>query len=112
MENVSKDPKFLDDLILEFISENRNLLRSLEIALSEVKVDEVKEILHTLKGSALSIGAVSLKMMCKRVEKLNNFELGEYSSEISQEMKTVFSHLCEELEKYRQLRRQTITERD
>ncbi|CAM8657796.1 hybrid sensory histidine kinase BarA [Oxalobacteraceae bacterium] len=112
LENVSKDPKFLDDLILEFISENRNLLRSLEIALSEVKIDEIKEILHTLKGSALSIGAVSLKMMCKRVEKLNTFEMGEYSSEISQEMKTVFSHLCEELEKYRQLRRQVITERD
>ena len=112
LENVSKDPKFLDDLILEFISENRNLLRSLEIALSEVKVDEIKEILHTLKGSALSIGAVSLKMMCKRIEKLNNFEMGEYSSEITQEIKTVFSHLCEELERYRQLRRQTITRRD
>jgi len=112
LENVSKDPKFLDDLILEFVSENRNLLRSLEIALSEIKVDEVKEILHTLKGSALSIGAVSLKMMCKRIEKLNTFEMEEYSSEISQEMKTVFSELCEELEKYRQLRRQIITERD
>ncbi len=112
LESVSKDPKFLDDLILEFISENRKLLRSLEAALSEVKVDEVKEILHTLKGSALSIGAVSLKMMCKRIEKLNTFEMEEYSSEISQEMKTVFSELCEELEKYRQLRRQIITERD
>ncbi len=112
LENVSKDPKFLDDLILEFISENRNLLRSLEIALSQVRIDEIKEILHTLKGSALSIGAVSLKMMCKRIEKLNTFEMEEYSSEISQEMKTVFSELCEELEKYRQLRRQIITERD
>ena len=112
LENVSKDPKFLDDLILEFISENRNLLRSLESALSEARVDEIKEMLHTLKGSALSIGAVSLKMMCKRVEKLNIFEMEEYSAEISQEMKAVFSELCEELEKYRQLRRQIVTERN
>jgi hypothetical protein len=50
--------------------------------------------------------------MCKRIEKLNTFEMEEYSSEISQEMKTVFIELCEELEKYRQLRRQIITERD
>ena len=109
LENVSKDPKFLDDLITEFVTENKKLLRALELALSEVKVDEIKEILHTLKGSALSIGAVSLKVMCKRVEKLNTFEMEEYSSEISQEMKAVFNELCEELERYRQLRQQVIT---
>ena len=112
LENVSKDPRFLDDLIVEFVTENKKLMRSLELALSEVKVDEIKEILHTLKGSALSIGAVALKIICKRVEKLNTFEMEEYSSEISQEMKTVFNELCEELEKYRQLRRQIVTERD
>jgi two-component system sensor histidine kinase RpfC len=112
LEHVSKDPKFLDDLILEFVTENNKLLRSLEFALNEARVDEIKEILHTLKGSALSIGAVSLKMMCKRVEKLNILEMEEYSSEILQEMKKVFSELCEELEKYRQLRRQTATESD
>lgn len=86
LENVSKDPKFLDDLILEFVADNRNLLRSLEIALIEVNIDAIKEILHTLKGSALSICAVSLKMMCKRVEKLNIFEMEVHASEISQEM--------------------------
>jgi two-component system sensor histidine kinase RpfC len=112
LEHVSKDPKFLDDLILEFVTENNKLLRSLEFALNEARVDEIKEILHTLKGSALSIGAVSLKMMCKRVEKLNILEMEEHSSEILQEMKKVFSELCEELEKYRQLRRQTATESD
>jgi two-component system sensor histidine kinase RpfC len=112
LENVSKDPKFLDDLILEFVTENKKLLHSLEFSLTEERVDEMKEILHTLKGSALSIGAVSLKMMCKRVEKLNILEMEEHSSEILQEMKKVFSELCEELEKYRQLRRKTMIERD
>jgi two-component system sensor histidine kinase RpfC len=112
LEKVSKDPKFLDDLILEFVSENRNSLRSLETALSEVKIDEIKEILHALKGSALSIGAVTLKMMCKRIEKLSPYEMEEYSLEISLEMKAVFNELCEELEKYRQARRQLVAERD
>jgi len=112
LEKVSKDPRFLDDLILEYVTENRKLLCSLEIALAEVRVDEIKEILHTIKGSALSIGAVSLKMMCKRIEKLSPFEMEEYSIEILQDMKMVFNALCEELEIYRQARRQIVTERD
>ena len=112
LEKVSKDPKFLDDLILEFITENKKLLQSLEVALYQLDIDEVKVILHALKGSGLSIGAVSLKMMCKRIEKLNPFELEACSSEILQELKMVFNELCEELEKYRKIRRQAVVERD
>lgn len=112
LEKVSKDPKFLDDLILEFITENKRLLQSLEIALRELKIDEVKEILHAIKGSALSIGAISLKLMCKRIEKLNPLEMEACSNEILQELRVVFSKLCEELEKYRKMRRQDSVERD
>ena len=112
LEKVSKDPKFLDDLIIEFITENKKLLGSLEVALCELRIDEVKVILHAVKGSALSIGAVSLKLMCKRIEKLNPFEMEACSNEILQELRTVFNELCEELEKYRKIRRQTVVERD
>ena len=112
LEKVSKDPKFLDDLILEFITENKKLLHSLESALHGMKIDEVKEILHAVKGSALSIGAVSLKLICKRIEKLNPFDLEEHAEEIFQEIKTVFNQLCEELEKYRKIRLQNMAERD
>ena len=112
LEKVSKDPKFCDDLVLEFVSGNRNSLRSFETDLSDVKIDEIKEIFNALKGSALSIGAVILKMMCKRIEKLSPYEMEEYSLEISLEMKAVFNGLCEELEKYRQARRQLVAERD
>ncbi len=111
LEKVSKDPKFLDDLILEFIAENKRLLQSLEIALCELKIDEVKEILHAIKGSALSIGAISLKLMCKRIEKLNPLEMEACSAEILQELRVVFSKLCEELEKYRKIRRHDSVER-
>jgi len=112
LEKVSKDPKFLDDLILEFITENKKLLHALESALHGMKIDEVKEILHAVKGSALSIGAVSLKLMCKRIEKLNPFDLEEHAGEIFQEIKMVFNQLCEELEKYRKIRRQNMAGRD
>ena len=112
LEKVSKDPKFLDDLIIEFISENKKLLHALETALHEMKIDEVKEILHAVKGSALSVGAISLKMMCKRIEKLNPFEMEENAEEIFQEIKMAFNQLCEELEKYRKIRWQNMAERD
>jgi hypothetical protein len=51
-------------------------------------------------------------MMCKRVEKLNPFEMEAYSSEILQELRMVFNELCEELEKYRKIRRQAVVEHD
>lgn len=112
LEKVSKDQKFLDDLILEFITENKKLIDALESALRALRIDDVKEILHAIKGSALSIGAVSLKLICKRIEQLNPYEMEECSNEILQELKMVFNELCEELEKYRKNRRQAIVERD
>jgi HPt (histidine-containing phosphotransfer) domain-containing protein len=77
-----------------------------------MKIDEVKEILHAVKGSALSVGAISLKMMCKRIEKLNPFEMEENAEEIFQEIKMAFNQLCEELEKYRKIRWKNMAERD
>jgi two-component system sensor histidine kinase RpfC len=112
LEKVSKDPGFLDDLILEFLSENKKSLRALESMLGQGDIEGVKEILHALKGSALSIGAVALKMTCKRVEKLSPLEMGEFAEEILQEMRFAFSDLCEELEKYREFRIQSMVKRD
>lgn len=112
LEKVSKDPKFLDDLIQEFITENKKLLQALDVALQAMKTDDIKEILHAIKGSALSIGAVSLKLICKRIEKLNLSDIEEHSAEILQELKIVFGELCEELESYRKMRQKKAFEHD
>jgi two-component system sensor histidine kinase RpfC len=104
LEHVSKDRIFLDDLIVEFIYENKKSLIFLEKAMLAGNQEKVKDIVHSIKGSALSIGAVALKMMCRRLEKLGKAELETHPEEIIQQFKHTFSLLCEQLEEYRQKR--------
>jgi two-component system sensor histidine kinase RpfC len=104
LEHVSKDRIFLDDLIVEFIYENKKSLIFLEKAMLAGNQEKVKDIVHSIKGSALSIGAVALKMMCRRLEKLGKAELETHPEEIIQQFKHAFSLLCEQLEEYRQKR--------
>lgn len=104
LEQVSADPNFLDDLIVEFMNENRRMIDRLEGALKRQDWDRVKEILHAIKGSALSVGAVSLKVLCRQIEKLNPSEMKVHTSDIVFEVGQAFLRLCHELESYRQQR--------
>ncbi len=104
IEQMSSDPKFLDDLIVEFINENRQILDALESSMLAQDMDTFREIVHALKGSALSVGAVAMKMSCRRLEKLDPSVIVTYPAEIMQQIRQTFMYLCEELEKYRQKR--------
>ena len=101
IEQMSHDPKFLDDLLVEFIRDNKQLLDGLEQAMLSRTWERVWEIVHALKGSALSVGATSMKMACRRLEKLDPFVIVVYSHEINVQLRKIFTMLCEELEKYR-----------
>ena len=104
LEGVSSDPHFLDDLIVEFINENRRMIDRLESALKGQEWDRVKEILHAMRGAALSIGAVSLKVLCRQIEKLNPSEMKVHAPDLVFEVRQAFRRLCQELELYRQKR--------
>lgn len=111
LEKISRDPNFLDELIVEFIEENRKMIPRFEKALLWMRYEEIKEILHALKGSAVSIGAVTLTMTCKRIEKMTQAEMENHTQEILQSIKQVCFVLWDELEEYRQQRCQFLSER-
>ncbi len=104
IEKMSSDPRFLDDLLIEFVNENRRMLDALEQSMQAQDMEMFREIVHALKGSALSVGAVAMKMACRRLEKLDASVVAVYSMEIMQQLRQLFMLLCEELEKYRQKR--------
>ena len=106
IEQMSKDPQFLDDLIAEFIAENKKSLNLLEHSIIRGRREKFREIVHSIKGSALSIGAVALKMACRRLEKIDPSIIENYPEEIMQQINHIFVLLCEELEKYRKNRHQ------
>ncbi len=105
LEEVSSDLRFLDDLIGEFITENRRVLEGLEASLRAAEWESVKEALHAIKGSALSVGAVSLKVLCRQIEKLSATDMRRHQAEIIYTLRQSLRQLCQELEHYRQQRK-------
>lgn len=106
LETMSPDPDFLDELIVDFITEGKHLLATLARALGRHDWSRVASVLHALRGSALSIGATAMKTMCTRVEKLPRNEMHEQRDEILRNLEQCFASLCQELEAYRAKRRQ------
>lgn len=104
LETVSPDPDFLDELIVEFINEGYRLISQIGRGLLAGDSVRVAAALHALRGSALSIGATSLKMICARIEKLPSGEMQTKRAEIRKELESSFSLLCNALEDYRRRR--------
>ncbi len=105
LEEVSTDPGFLDGLLVEFINEGHRLLHLIDTGIEARDGEHIGSALHALRGSALSVGATSLKVCCARLEKLSLNDMLVRRNEIRKELKLCFSLLCKELERYREIRR-------
>jgi two-component system sensor histidine kinase RpfC len=105
LEGVSADPAFLDELIQEFIIENKKTILKFEDAMHIKNIDDIKDILHYLKGSAVSVGAMELLQYCKKIEKLNSQEIDNSKENIIHSLKSYANNLCGALENYRFQRR-------
>ncbi len=101
LESMSQDPAFVDELIAEFISEGRRLIGNFNRSLVRSDYAQVASAMHALRGSALSIGATSLKQLCAHIEKLADEALQENQAEIKNQLSECFQKLCEALEVYR-----------
>jgi CheY-like chemotaxis protein/HPt (histidine-containing phosphotransfer) domain-containing protein len=101
LESMSQDPAFIDELIAEFISEGRRLIGNFNRSLVRSDYAQVASAMHALRGSALSIGATSLKQLCAHIEKLADEALQENQVEIKNQLSECFQQLCEALEVYR-----------
>ena len=104
LESMSQDPIFVDELITEFISEGRRLIGKFERSLSRSDHAQVSSAMHALRGSALSIGATSLKQLCANIEKLSDEVLQEKKVEIQSQLNESFQQLCQALEIYQRNR--------
>lgn len=105
LEEVSADPAFLDELIVDFIQEGRRLLKLVVKEIRGGHWAQVGSALHALRGSALSIGATALKLTCARIEKLPPDQLTIRRKEIQEQLDECFYVLCQELETYRKVRK-------
>jgi two-component system sensor histidine kinase RpfC len=106
LERIGQNWTFVDDLLSGFIEDNRRLVDQLEEALRSSQFEEFKEILHAIKGSAVSIGALSMRTACQRFEKMAHSELKRDTEEIINFVKSTFDRLCQAVDHYRKQRDQ------
>jgi two-component system sensor histidine kinase RpfC len=104
LESMSQDHTFVDELIIEFISEGRRLIGNFDRSLLRSDYAQVSSAIHALRGSALSIGATSLKQLCSHIEKLSDEALKERQVEMKSQLNDCFRQLCQALEIYQRNR--------
>src|SRR5690606_9934891 len=64
LSHITEDPEFLAKLIDDFLADCADKIMEIEHALREQDYDRARQLLHTLTGSALSIGATQLGNLC------------------------------------------------
>jgi two-component system sensor histidine kinase RpfC len=64
LEDLSTDRTFVSTLVTSFLNDGNNLISSMQQALSKKDYLLFSELIHALKGSAGSIGAMSLHLLC------------------------------------------------
>jgi len=67
VENLSSDKMFLNSLISGFIEDAGKLVLGMQQALSNMNYRQYSELMHALKGSAGSLGAMRLHHLCTEV---------------------------------------------
>ena len=104
LEAIGRDSRFVDDLINGFVEDTSALMQRCEQALLTRRHDEFKDLLHALKGSAMSIGATDLRATCERLEQLPAAALDHGPVSAGDALRLAFTHICDALEGYRRRR--------
>ncbi len=67
--SIASDPDFFAGLLSQFKQDSLRLIRSIKAAVENEDHDSFRNAVHSLKGNAGSIGAMSLHNYCSRIEK-------------------------------------------
>ena len=110
LEAIGRNRQFVDDLINGFIEDAQGLTLRCEQALMLHHHEEFKDLLHAIKGSAMSIGATLLRTTCERFEELSTSKLDTDTVAIRDELQRAFSQVCDALDAYRQRRSEAIAQ--
>ncbi len=91
---------FIDELVAKFIGSGEEHLAALEQAASDSDIKAFRDIVHTLKGGAGTVGAVSIYQICVELEQQqhNLSPAGMVSN--AARLLTLFQETCKEFEQY------------
>jgi two-component system, sensor histidine kinase RpfC len=82
---LDKNTDFMSDLIHGFLKDTKNLINLILQSQKYSKYEEISDYAHAMKGSALSIGAISLANCASTIYKYSiNLELADIPSQCNQ----------------------------
>ncbi|MFT5588803.1 MAG: two-component system sensor histidine kinase RpfC [Bradyrhizobium sp.] len=104
LDAIGHDPHFVDGLVDGFVADTHVLMQRIGIAMHNHEVGELRDLLHALKGSAMSIGAHGLRDICVQLEERCDADLRSGSLVLGPQLTQVVARLLDALQQYRQSR--------
>lgn len=102
LEAIGGRPGFVDGLLQGYLEDNQRLLERLAQSLAQRKPGECREVLHAIKGSAVSIGAWRMKDCCERMELMLSEHMFNTADELMDALGEAFNALRQQILRYQQ----------
>ena len=107
LEELGSSPAFMDKLIGVFTADNVTLIGKMESSLGARNLAEFRGHLHAMKGSAASVGAERLTIMCRDIGRLSDAEVKLQMQPLLKALREELAATREALERYLQERRKS-----
>ena len=107
LEELGSSPAFMDKLIGVFTADNVTLLGKIESSLGARNVAEFRSHLHAMKGSAASMGAERLTILCRDIGRLSDAEIKLQIAPLLNSLREELGRTREALERYLQERQKS-----
>jgi len=100
LEELGSSPGFMDKLIGVFVADNATLVAKMESTLAGRNIGEFRSHLHAMKGSAASMGAERLTVLCKDIGRLSDAEIKLQVLPLLKSLRDELAATREALERY------------
>ncbi|EGF32872.1 two-component hybrid sensor and regulator [Oxalobacteraceae bacterium IMCC9480] len=104
LEAIGRDALFVDGLVAGFIADTQVLMAQIAVAIGNRQVGALRDLLHALKGSAMSIGAQALCTTCTQLEECSDADLRRESRTRHAQLQQAVEQLLDALTRYRRTR--------
>jgi HPt (histidine-containing phosphotransfer) domain-containing protein len=100
LEDIARDSSFLSELIAGFITDVDEILAKTQRAVVRNVVQEIPDLMHTLKGAAVGVGATSLAKMATELDHQANEMAPEDMKRRVREIHSCFEATAASLQEY------------
>lgn len=98
LEALGGGVDFVHALIDGYMEDNRKLAERLKTGIERQRLQECREVLHAMKGSAVSIGAIGMRRFCEEMERMDPEEFFRSRRSTVERCNAVLDALCHEFQ--------------